>query len=279
MDDVIKRIQERLKSYPNLFKIFVNQIPEQPPMEASIYKDVDVERIWGKRFTFWNILLHDDDPQFKALLQELDALVASSMQDYGEELLRTGIKNDPFSFLSELTVYESFHSHGVQPMIEPSPSPMSTKKMDLSVDLDNRDIMIEVIAPHGPPGNLIKQGIGFAPWDLGLSKKLAYEIVHHMDVLIEPTHPTIIMVNGIYSGLNPENIQPSIDELQNLKETDFPDDPAELATLLAKKGKCFVSVVVLFKSNRGPCLAINPMGPRLSEKEISSLNDVFLVQS
>jgi len=95
-----------MTAYPNIFELFKGEIPYSPPLYATIYKGVDVGQIWGQRFTIWNVLLYDSDPAFKAVLQELDALVAKHKSAYGEHRLRNGIKNDPFSFLSELVVYD-----------------------------------------------------------------------------------------------------------------------------------------------------------------------------
>jgi hypothetical protein len=89
-----------------------------------------VERIWGPRFTFWNVLLHCTDPQFNVLLQTLDAFVVKYRSSYGEKRLRNGMKNDPFSFLSELTVYDLLRSQGLEPIYvedclrSDSPSPL-----------------------------------------------------------------------------------------------------------------------------------------------------------
>jgi len=267
-----------MTAYPNISELLKDKIPDSPPLYATIYKGVDVGQIWGQRFTIWNVLLYDSNAAFKAVLQELDALVAKHKSAYGEDRLRNGINNDPFSFLSELVVYDNFRSFGISPEIEPQAAPGSSKKMDLSVNLDGREILIEVKMPH-PPAHLIMQGTGFAPLDFDLSKKLAGEIDQHLDIAAEPTNPTIIMINGLYSALDPFIVGNSIEQLNNLKEDDFPEEPPDRAKLLAERARLFVSAVLLFRSDWEPYMAINTTGLKLSEKEILSLKKIFQIQS
>ncbi len=273
-----QRVEERIASYRNLSKLFLNRIPEVMPASATIYKHVDVGQIWGLRFTFWNVLLHDSDPQFKRLLLHLDSMVEKHGLEYCGDRLRNGLKNDPFSFDSELTAYDIFRSTGIEPEIDPPAASESAKKMDLSVNLDGRRILIEVITPQ-LPADMVKKGGGFAPLDMDLSKKLAGEIVHHFDVLSEPQSPTIIMVNGAYSGLDPVQIESSVDALNSLEQSDFPHENPEQSKLLANKGKLFVSAVLLFGSNWGSYMSLNPRGPNLTEKEVSLLTEIFQLPS
>jgi hypothetical protein len=83
------------------------------------------------------------------------------------------------------------------------------------------------------------------------------------------------MVNGLYSGLDYFTVGNSVGKLNALKEKDFPNAEPGQARLLAEKGKPFVSAVLLFSSNSGPLMALNPTGPALSETEFSTLNRIF----
>lgn len=271
-------IHQRIVAYPNLSELFKDRIPDSPPLYAAIYKGVDVGRIWGERFTFWNVLLHDADPASKAVLQELERFASKHRTAYGEDRLRNQMKNDPFTFLSELIAYDSFCLYGISPDIEPQAGPASDKKVDLSVNLDSREILVEVKTPF-PPADLVTQGSGFAPLDFELCKKLAGEMWQHFDITGQPTNQTIVMVDGLYSALDPFIVSNSIDRLNSLKESDFPKLPREHAKLLADRAKLFLSAVLLFRSNSGSSIDTNPSGPRLTEKEISTLKKVFQIQS
>jgi len=58
----------------------------------------------GKHFSFWNILLHDFVPRFKANLHEMDALLTNHMKGegsaYRRNRLRTKITDKFFPPLS-----------------------------------------------------------------------------------------------------------------------------------------------------------------------------------
>lgn len=202
--------------------------------------------------------MHDADPQFKRLIQELDFLAGEYLSDYGEELLRKGIKNNPFSFLSELKVYDIFRVNRVMPTIEPRPSPHSKKKLDFSVTLDSRQILIEVIVPL-PPEKMLRRA-GFHPVDLYVSRNVADEIKSHFRGIYRPTDPVIIAINGLYRALDPINVESALGELDN-------------------RTKLFVSAILLFASNYGPCIACNPNGPQLSQVEIGRLTQIFRLPS
>jgi hypothetical protein len=253
-------ILDRLAQYANLFQLFGNAIPQYFPLTVKVYDDPAIDRTWGQRFTFWNVLLHDSDRQFKALLQLLDSLVARHKGAYGEKRLRAGITNNPFSFVSELIVYDAFESNGIVAEVEPSPTPSSRKKMDLAATLDNRRILIEVIAPL-PREKMIRQGAGFIPMDASLSGILANEIVNHLEGVEKPKDPVVIMVDGVYSGLDPINAEASIVYLNNRA--------ASLAT--------FVSAVLLFKRQCGTSFNVNLSGIQLTYTEISILKNIFRI--
>jgi hypothetical protein len=255
-------ISDRLVHYTNLFQLFKNEIPQSPALTVKVYDDPRIDQTWGQRFTFWNLLLHDSDPQFRALLKLLNSLVAKYRAAYGEERLRSGINNNPFSFLSELIVYDAFESNGIVTEIEPTPAPSSKKKLDFAVSLDNRRILIEVIAPL-PREKMIRQGAGFGPIDDDLSEKLTDEIVAHLKGIDKPKDPVIIMVDGVYRALDPINAEASIPAL-NSRSTD-------LAT--------FVSAVLLFRSNWGNSISTNLSGLQLNDKEISTLESIFQIPS
>ncbi len=274
--DLRKRLKGKITSYPNLSQLFEDKVPDIPDLQRSVYRDPLIEQTWGGEFRFWNLLLHDFDPQFNTYLQEMDVLVAKCKAAYGEERLRPRIEDDFFNFLSELQVYETFLSSGVIPRIEPTPTSESRRKLELSVTLDKSEILIEVITPRVPE-KMIRMGTGSAPWDLNLSKKIASEIAHHFDEATVPMNSTLIAVNGIFSGLTPINTESVVDAILNLKEVDFPNSDAELAKMLASKAAVFVSAVLLYKSNWGRCLVINPKGPQLTQIEISRLKEIFQV--
>ena len=278
MDDTNRRIKDRLTNYPNLSGLLADHIPVNPPMEASIYKEVDVERVWGKRYTIWNVLVHDEDRQLNELLRELDSFAGIYASAYGEDRLRSGMKNDPFSFLSELIAYDSFRSHGISPEIEPSAGTGSSKRMDLSIKLDGREILLEIIKPF-PPGKLVVQGSGFAPLDFGLAEKLAGEVWLHLDITREPANPFMILLDGLYSALDPFIASNSIDRLNRLKASDLSKLTPDQAELLANRAKLFISAVLLFRSNWGSSLSINPSGPSLTGKELSTLRRVFQISN
>lgn len=269
-----QRLEQELAKYPNLFELFKNDMPYSPSLFVKVYKDVNVEQIWGRHFSFWNVLLHDTDPQFKARLQETDVLVGRYKSAYGEHRLRSGISGSLFSFLSELEVYHAFVSSSAMPIIEPYAAKGSKKKMDLSVNLNARQVLIEVITPY-PPEKMLRQVASFAPLDFDLSKKLAYEIVHHFADLSQPSSPTVIIVNGIYSGLDPMILAAALDKLNELTEKDFPSVAPAEAAALSSKGKLFVSAALLYKSNWGPSLVVNPHGASLTESEILSLRKIL----
>lgn len=269
-----QRLKQRIAIYPNLFELFKDKIPDSPPLFVKVYRDVNVEQIWGRHFSFWNVLLHDNDPEFKTRLRETDGLVGRYKSAYGEERLRSGIAGSFFSFLSELEVYHTFLSNSIVPIIEPYAAQGSKKKMDLSVTLDARQILIEVITPY-PPEKMLRRVADFAPLDSDLSKKLAYEIAHHFAGLSKPTSPTVMMVNGAYSGLDPMNLACAIEELNRLTDKDFSNVDQAEAKVLASKGKLFVSAALLYKSNWPPSMTINPTGPELTGTELSILKKVF----
>ena len=273
-----QHILVQLTRYPNLFGLFKAQIPASPELEVKLYKDDYVERMWGLRFTFWGILLNDSDQYYVLLLKNLDSLVAKHKSSYGEEKLRAGIMSDPFSFLSELTAYDIFKSNGIVPIIEPFAGTGTKRLLDLSTTLEGRPILFEVIMPHSSE-DMLRQGAGFAPLDFGLSRKIAYDIARHFEFVADPTNPTVVLVNGLYSALDPFIVANSIDELNTLKETDFPQEDMSRARLLANKPKLFVSAVLLFKSNWGSSISTNSSGPRLTDNEISSLKRIFQIPS
>jgi len=258
--NIKQHVLQQLSACPNLFELFKTEIPQSPQLTVKVYDDPNIDQTWGQRFTFWSVLLHDSDPQFNALLRELDLLVAKCRAAYGEKRLSNGIKSNPFSFLSELIAYDAFQSNDIGVDIEPPPAQGSRKKMDFAVNLDNRKIMVEVIAPF-PREKMIRRGAGFGPMDSGLSEKLAHEIVIHLEGMGHPTDPVIIMVDGVYSALDPINAEASIDTLNN-------HTPA-LAV--------FVSAVLLFRSNWGNSIWVNPSGPQLTMKEIALLNKIFRI--
>jgi hypothetical protein len=273
------RIVDRLGQYANLFELFKDHVPRCPKLEVKLYRhDDDVERIWGPRFTIWGILLNDTDQYYLRLLHELDSYVAKHKSPYGEDRLRAGITSDPFAFLSELIAYDMFQSKAVVPVIEPPAEPDSRRLLDLSVRLDSRPILLEVIMPH-VPADMLRKGRGFAPPDFYLSRKIAYDICHHFEFVTTPTTPTVVLVNGLYSALDPFVVSNSIGELNQLKATSFPQEEERRAELLASRPRLFVSAVILFKSNWGSYMEINPAGPQITEKEDMSLKTVFQVRS
>lgn len=256
--DLRQQIIQRIAPYANLANLFRNRVPLSPRLHVPVYRNRAVEKAWGRRFTFWNVLLHDADPQFKRLLQELDYLAGKYTSDYGEKLLREGITNNPFSFLSELKVYDTFRANRVMPIIEPRPWPQSKKKLDFSVSLDSRQILIEVIVPL-PPEKMLKKA-GFGPMDLYVSRNVADEIKSHFRGIYRPTSPVIIAINGLYRALNPINVESALSNLDN-------------------RTKLFVSAILLFASNYGPSVAWNPNGPQLTQVEISTLTQIFGLSS
>jgi hypothetical protein len=90
-----QHVLQQLSAYPNLFELFKTEIPPSPRLTVKVYDGPNIDQTWGQRFTFWNVLLHDSDPQFNALLRELDSLVAECKAAYGEKRLRNGIKSNP----------------------------------------------------------------------------------------------------------------------------------------------------------------------------------------
>jgi hypothetical protein len=257
MKELRQRLQQNIASYPNLACLFKGKIPKSPRMSRPAYSDKNIEDAWRDEFSFWNVLLNETDPQFKSMLQKLDGLVTKCESAYGRKKLRDGITSNLFDFLSELEVYETFLSHGVKPRIEPTPSSRSIRKMDLSVVLEKRVILIEVITPR-VPGEMIKE-VGFRALDLGLSKKVAGDIVHHLSGVSKPTGPVIVIVNGVYSGLGPMNLEPAIEELNRFS--------SGIGLL--------VSALLLYRSNWGASMAVKPSGPSLTESEISKLKKIF----
>ncbi len=252
--DLRQQVAQRIARYSSLTNLFRNRIPQSPPLRVPVYRDRAIEKAWGPRFTFWNVLLHDEDRQFRRLLQELDRLAGKYAPDYGEKLLRKGITNNPFSFLSELTVYDTFRENSVMPVIELRPSPQSKKKLDFSVSLNSRPILIEVIVPL-PPEKVLRKP-GFHPWDMYVSRNVADEIKSHFRGIYRPTSPVIIAINGLYRALDPVNVESALGELD------------------IRTGQ-FVSAILLFASNYGPCIAYNPNGPLLTQAEISMLTKIF----
>jgi hypothetical protein len=257
MKELHQRLQENIISYPNLARLFKGKIPKSPRMSRPAYGDESIENAWRDEFSFWNVLLNDTDPQFKSMLRKLDNLVIKCESAYGRKKLRDGITSNFFDFLSELEVYETFLSHGMKPQIEPTPSSRSIRKMDLSVVLEKRVILIEVITPRVPE-EMVKSA-GFRALDLGLSKKVAGDIAHHLSGVSEPTGPVIAIVNGMYSGLDPMNLEPAVEELNR-----FPSGIG-----------LFVSALLLYRSSWGASIAVNPSGPSLTESEISKLKKIF----
>jgi hypothetical protein len=224
-------------------------------MHVRIYGDSKVEKHWAERFTFWNVVLNDHDSQFKKLLRKLDAHVGQYESEYGAERLRSGITSDPFSFSSELEVYDAFRMNGIVPIIEPRVSAQSRRNLDLSVDLDCRQILIEVIAPH-PREQMVRNGAGFTSWDDNISRNIANEIEHHFEGVSQPTSPIIIAINGLYRGLWPINVESAVGGFEG-------------------KARQVVSAILLFASNLGPCIAVNPSAPSLTATETSKLTRIF----
>ncbi len=250
-----------------------DSIPSPAPLFVKVYRNVDVEKVYGARFTIWNVLLNDSDAEFKKLLCQLNDLATKHRSAYGAEKLRAGL-GDPFSFRSELTLYDTFKDNGFPVIIEPPTAQGSKRKADLAVSLHQREVFFEVITPR-PSEDFLGRGGGFAAMDLDLSKKVAGEIVQHFDLTASPTEPTVIGLDGTYNGLDSVNVESAVDRLNRLKVDEFPGEKPDRAPLLSSKARLFVSAVLLFRSNSDSHLAVNPTGPNLNRLEIQALNKVF----
>ena len=259
--DLKSQIRQKLANYPKLWELFKDKIPESPSLTVKVYRDSNVEEKWGGHFNLWGILLNESDSQFKAYLHELNILLEKYGERYRsayeEKHFFSKVICEVYSFLSEIQVYEIFLSNSVEPIIEPKAAKDSERRMDLSINLCGREILIEIITPN-PKERLLKQEVSFAG-DFDLSRKLAYEVTEHFSGLSQPISPTVIVIDGSYSGIDPIVLRYTIEKLQQLDE------------------KIFISAILLYKSNWRPSMEINPTGPALTKTEISRLREIFAI--
>lgn len=264
------RIEERLKAYPNLSDLFKGRVPDRPTLHYRVYQDTNIKPVLASKFSFWNILLHDADSEFRDQLRELDLLVARCKRIYGPKLLREGIKSDMNSFLSELEVCYTFLTSSIVPSIYPPLHPGSKRKLDLSVNLEGRSLLVEIITPLVPE-DIVRKGGGFAPWDMGLSRRVFREIEHHFYGVSSPSSPVIVIVDGAYSGIGPLELDAVVAimnaNLESTTHTEFANSKARL----------FVSALIVTKNPWQPYMTVNPAGPKLNPNEIVVLNRVFRI--
>ncbi|MCK5659823.1 MAG: hypothetical protein KAH86_00580 [Methanosarcinales archaeon] len=198
------RINQNLKTYPKLSDIF-GQLPKIKQIKAYPYRQDT--NLW--EYNFYGIL-NSTDPMFKDTLGNLNLLCKNLDHLYSDEQLKQGIRNNVFSFLSELKFANHCLTNGIE-ILEIEPQLSSGKKLDFKIKVEDTATLIEVITPRGKL-EYIQKAYKWHDLSHKLETNMHAEFVHHNIEINDIKEPFIIVIDGDYAGIDEINLQLAIKE-------------------------------------------------------------------
>ncbi|MBU1974029.1 MAG: hypothetical protein KKH52_01385, partial [Nanoarchaeota archaeon] len=149
----------------------------------------------------------------KRILGRIDFLIGKLNDVYLKEQFRSGLMNNPFSFLSELE-FANFCIKSEYEIIETEPKLKSGKKLDLKVKMNHKPILVEVITPRIKLGMLQKQ-VGFFPISAEIENNIRSEFEHHQIEINNINEDFILVIDGDYAGIDLINLKSALKEFYN----------------------------------------------------------------
>ncbi|MFA6268964.1 MAG: hypothetical protein WCW13_04625 [archaeon] len=242
---IVQALNENLNYYPNLKNLFGNITELFPKLSKSVYlqnKDFD------KELTFYGLLALPDRNEIeyakikkaladaksegkkdknllyliglnsllnqwdfkKETLKKLDFLCGELLPIYGKEALVNGIKNDLFSFKSELEFASYFRSKGYKLTAEPITK--QRKSFDLLINKKQGTYFVEVITPRLKSELQTKETGAFSTTS-ELEFNFAHEVEQHQ--IIDSENDVIFAVDGGLAGIDEIQMSFLVDKIKN----------------------------------------------------------------
>lgn len=237
-------ITSTLRGYPKLLEIF-GEIKTVKKLCVPVYKQ---DKELDYQYTIYGILNSQDYPDEnvekareelrntediltaisintrlelltfkKRILERLNHLCTKLSSLYSNAILKTGLENNVFSFLSELEFAEYCQLNNIT-ILEIQPKLKTGKELDIKIEIDSIPVFVEVITPRLKK-SLVEKQTGSFSISLELDNNIRYEFEHHEIEINKIKEPFILVIDGNYSGIDEINMKCAIKKfIENNKD-------------------------------------------------------------
>jgi len=225
-----KQINDTLIKYPYLYSLF-GPVKKMKKFMIPTYKQ---EPKLDEEYNIFEILNSPNTAVWDNFLKRLDYLSEKLNKLYSNDVLKEGISNSPFSFLSELEFAEYCEKKGFK-ILEVCPKLQNGKKLDFKVRFEDFTALVEVITPRMKL-EMVKTKIGVFSITGELENNLLSEFKEHKIEENNCQEKIIFVIDGNHSAIDSINM---ITSLKAFVEKN-PSKAKFLLGVFLKRGKEYI---------------------------------------